>query len=72
MEGVAAQAAYKIEEMVVSGEENLKFRTTIARYISDVNLILNKIALNYITSENKVIDVRGPIFSTITCEVKDD
>ena len=72
MEGVAAQAAYKIEEMVVSGEESLKFRTTIARYISDVNLILNKIALNYITSENKVIDVRGPIFSTITCEVKDD
>lgn len=57
---------------MVSGEESLKFRTTIARYISDVNLILNKIALNYITSENKVIDVRGPIFSTITCEVKDD
>ena len=70
MEGVAAQAAYKIEEMVVSGEENLKFRTTIARYISDVNLTLNNIALNYITSENKVIDVRGPIFCTITCEIE--
>ena len=70
MEGVAAQAAHKIEEMVVSGEENLKFRTTIARYISDVNLTLNNIALNYITSENKVIDVRGPIFCTITCEIE--
>jgi len=58
--------------MVVRGDEKLELRTTIARYISDVNLILNKIALNYITSENKVIDVRGPVFCTITCEIKDD
>lgn len=72
MDGVAAQAAYKIEEMVVSGEENLKFRTTIARYLSDVNLSLNPIGLNYITSANKVIDVRGPVFCTITCEIKNE
>ncbi|HPX78234.1 MAG TPA: O-phosphoserine--tRNA ligase, partial [Methanobacterium sp.] len=72
MDGIAAHAAYKAEEMVVRGEEKLELRTTIARYISDVNLILNKIALNYITSENKVIDVRGPVFCTISCEIKDD
>jgi len=72
MDGIAAHAAYKAEEMVVRGDEKLELRTTIARYISDVNLILNKIALNYITSENKVIDVRGPVFCTITCEIKDD
>ena len=71
MDGVAAQAAYKIEELVASGDKNLKFRTTISRYISDVNLKLNNIALNYITGANKVIDVRGPIFCTITCEVLD-
>lgn len=71
MEGIAAQAAYKIEEMVVNGGNNLNFRVTIARYISDVNLTLNKIALNYITGKNKIIDVRGPIFSTITCEIID-
>lgn len=70
MDGVAAQTAHKIEELAVSGEESLKFRTTIARYISDVNLMLDKIALNYITGENKVIDVRGPIFSTINCEIQ--
>lgn len=70
MDGIAAQAAYKIEEMVVRGEESLKIRTTIARYISDVNLTLNPIGLNYITGENKVIDVRGPVFCTITCEVE--
>jgi O-phosphoseryl-tRNA synthetase len=72
MDGVAAQAAYRIEEMVVKGEKSLKLRTTIARYISDVNVTLNKIGLHYITSTNKVIDVRGPIFCTITCEIKNE
>ncbi|MCE5213775.1 MAG: O-phosphoserine--tRNA ligase [Methanobacterium sp.] len=71
MDGIAAQAAYKIEELVADWDEKIKLRTTISRYISDVNLKLNDIALNYITSENKVIDVRGPIFCTIICEVLD-
>ena len=71
MDGVAALAAYKIEELVACGDDSLKLRTTISRYMSDVNLKLNEIALNYITGENKVIDVRGPIFCTITCEELD-
>ncbi len=70
MDGVAAQASYRVEEMVISGSENLKLRTTISRYISDINLMLDKVALSYITGKNKVIDVRGPIFCTITCEVQ--
>jgi O-phosphoseryl-tRNA synthetase len=69
MDGIAARSAYKIEEMVASCAESLKLRATISRYISDVNLMIDKIALNYITGENKVIDVRGPIFCTITCEI---
>lgn len=72
MDGIAAEASYKIEEMVISGEDSLKFRTTISRYLSDVNLTLNPIGLNYITSANKVIDIRGPIFCTITCEIKNE
>ena len=62
-------AAYKIEEMVVSGAEEVSLRTTISRSISDINLRLDEVALNYITSENKVIDVRGPTFSTLNCRV---
>ncbi|MGC9517300.1 MAG: O-phosphoserine--tRNA ligase [Methanomicrobiales archaeon] len=69
MNGIAAYAAYKIEEMVVSGEEEIKIRTTISRSISDINLILEEVGLNYITSLNKTIDVRGPIFSTICCKI---
>lgn len=71
LDGVAAQAAYRIEEMVVSGEEKLSLRTTIAKLTSDVNLKLDEVAVRYITSKNKVIDIRGPIFCTITAEIKD-
>ncbi len=71
MDGVAAYASYKIEEMVVSGADKIKLRTPISRSISDINLRLHEIALNYITSKNKTIDVRGPVFCTITCSGKD-
>jgi len=71
MDGVASYASYKIEEMVVSGIEEVKSRTTISRSISDINLMLDEVALNYITSMNKVIDVRGPIFCTIIGSIED-
>ncbi|BDZ70205.1 O-phosphoserine--tRNA ligase [Methanobacterium petrolearium] len=71
LDGVAAQVAYRVEEMVVSGEESTRLRTTIAKLPSDVNLKLDDVAMRYITSKNKVIDIRGPIFCTITGEVKD-
>lgn len=62
---LAADAAYKIEEAILSGENNLILRSTIARSLSDINLRLDDIAMNYINNENKLIDIRGPIFSTI-------
>ena len=71
MGGVAAQAAYHIEEMVVSGEEQVNLRATIAKSPSDINLKLDKLAMRYINSRNKVIDIRGPIFCTITAEIKE-
>ena len=64
LEGVAAMAAYRVEEMLVSGEEQINLRTTIAKLPSDVNLKLDKVAVRH--SENKVIDIRGPIFCSIT------
>ena len=71
MDGIAADAAYKIEEMVVSGKEEVTVRVPIVRSLSDINLRLDDVALNYITSNNKAIDVRGPVFCTITCKIKD-
>lgn len=71
MDGIAADAAYKIEEMVVSGKDEVTIRAPISRSISDINLRLDDVALSYITSKNKSIDVRGPVFCTITCILKE-
>jgi len=57
--------------MVVSGEEQVNLRATIAKSPSDINLKLDKLAMRYINSRNKVIDIRGPIFCTITAEIKE-
>ncbi len=69
MDGVTAYASYKIEEMIVSGTSKIKIRTTLSKSLSDINLKLDKVALNYITSNNRLLDLRGPIFCTITCEL---
>jgi O-phosphoseryl-tRNA synthetase len=71
MGGISAYAAYKIEEMVVSSKEEVTIRVPISRSISDINLRLDEVALSYITSKNKSIDVRGPVFCTITCVLED-
>ena len=71
MDGVIALASYKIEEMIVSGAPKISLRTTLSKSLSDVNLKLDKVALNYITGNNKVINLRGPVFCTITCEISD-
>ncbi len=70
IQALAAQAAYQIEEMMVSNQDIITLKTTIARSISDINLKLDKLALNNITSNNKEIDIRGPIFSTLICKRK--
>lgn len=70
IDSLAAETAYKIEEAIISGSVELVIRNTIARSLSDVNLKLDEIAMNYINNENKLIDIRGPIFSTIKLEVK--
>jgi len=69
MDGVSAYAAYKIEEMIFSNAQYINIRKTLSKSVSDINLKLDKVALNYITGNNKVIDIRGPLFCTINCEI---
>ena len=67
---IAAAYAYKIEEAVLSNENKISLRSTLAKALSDVNLVLNNTAMRFINNENKLIDIRGPIFSTVEMEVK--
>ncbi|MDR0900910.1 MAG: O-phosphoserine--tRNA ligase [Methanobrevibacter sp.] len=70
IDALAAKVAYKIEEGILSGEEEIAIRSTIARALSDVNIKLDDVAMNYINNEAKLIDIRGPIFSTIKMKKK--
>lgn len=67
---LAALSAYKIEEAILSNQKSLVLRNTIARSLSDINLRLDDVAMRFINNENKLIDIRGPIFSTLEINVK--
>ncbi|MGZ4922082.1 MAG: O-phosphoserine--tRNA ligase, partial [Halobacteriota archaeon] len=65
IEAFASEAAYKIEQAVRDGRDDLEVRVRIARSPSDLNIRVDPVALRYITSHHKKIDVRGPVFTTV-------
>lgn len=68
-ESLAALASYKIEESLISNENEIVIRNTKARALSDINLKIDDVAMRYINNNNKLIDIRGPLFSTIEMKV---
>lgn len=62
IDGFAALAAHEIEH----GCDEV--RTRMARSHSDVNLRIDPVAVRYIQSQNKKIDIRGPVFITVKVE----
>ncbi|WP_456419266.1 O-phosphoserine--tRNA ligase [Methanocaldococcus infernus] len=62
IDGIMFKLTSKIEEALLSNIEEFNFRVTIVRGLSDINLKISNLALKQIMGENKVIDVRGPVF----------
>ncbi|MFQ5887694.1 MAG: O-phosphoserine--tRNA ligase [Candidatus Hydrothermarchaeales archaeon] len=69
VEGIANLAAYSIEKAVRGGEKKTTTKVKIVRNLNDINLRLDSAALRYITANNKSIDVRGPVFTTIEARI---
>jgi O-phosphoseryl-tRNA synthetase len=65
IEAFAAEAAYAFEQALKMGKNKLEVRVRIARSPNDINLNIHPVATRYITSRNKRIDLRGPVFTTI-------
>jgi len=61
----AAEAAHEIERALQEGETQLEVRVRISRSPTDLNLRIDPVAARYITSRNKKIDLRGPVFTTV-------
>ncbi|AEH06951.1 O-phosphoserine--tRNA ligase [Methanothermococcus okinawensis] len=59
----------KIEEALISNTKELKIRAPIVRSLSDVNLKIDELALKQVMGNNKVIDIRGPVFLNVKCEI---
>ncbi|ADC69282.1 O-phosphoseryl-tRNA(Cys) synthetase [Methanocaldococcus sp. FS406-22] len=70
IDGIIYKLVAKIEEALVSNVDEFKFRVPIVRSLGDINLKIDELALKQIMGENKVIDVRGPVFLNAKVEIK--
>ncbi|MHC1585195.1 MAG: O-phosphoserine--tRNA ligase [Candidatus Syntropharchaeia archaeon] len=68
IDGFAALSAYEIEKATMEGKD-CEIRSRIIKSPGDINVIVDPVALRYITSKNKKIDVRGPLFTTVRSRI---
>ncbi len=62
LDAVAHLAAAKIEEALRLGRKSVRVRVKMAKNPSDVNIKIGDVARRYITSNNKKIEITGPVF----------
>jgi len=68
LDAFAAFAARKIEESAKIGETDKKdceVKARIVRSGADINVKIDEVAMRYVTSRKKKIDIRGPVFITV-------
>ena len=70
IDAFAALAASGIEQAARAGKRRARVRVRNVKLPSDINLRVEEVALRYITSKKKRIDVRGPVFTTVEAEFK--
>jgi O-phosphoseryl-tRNA synthetase len=66
LDAFAAFAARRIEEAGDKDKKEVKVK--IVRSGADINIKVEDIAMRYITSKKKKVDIRGPVFITIVGE----
>jgi O-phosphoseryl-tRNA synthetase len=70
IDAFAAQSAWEIEEAAKNGEKLVETRVRIVKVPSEINVRIKPLAQRYITSNNKKIDIRGPVFTTVRAEIE--
>ncbi len=68
IDAFAALAASEIESVARKNQREVKVRVRNVKLPSDINLAIDKVAQRYITANKKRIDIRGPVFTTVTAE----
>ncbi len=68
-EAVGMRFAARVERAALAGESHLRDRVGMAKSLGDINLELDPVARNYITSREKKIKVGGPVFLSMVAEL---
>ncbi|MBS7246919.1 MAG: O-phosphoserine--tRNA ligase [Candidatus Jordarchaeales archaeon] len=72
LDGVAALFARKVEkEILEEGKREVSMKVRMAKKPSDVNIYLSEQVRRYISSKNKRIDIRGPVFISLAASLND-
>jgi len=69
LDAVASLAAAKIEEAARLGRKSVEVRVRMAKNPSDVNVKVSDVARRFIMSNNKKIEVTGPVFIGVRAEI---
>ncbi len=66
---LANLAAWEIEKAAKDNLKDVKIQVKGVKLPSDINLQVSQMAVRYINSNNKKIDIRGPVFTTVEAEL---
>ncbi len=66
---VSMRFAARLERAAASGSGSFRDRVGMAKSLADINLELDEVARNYITSKEKRIKVGGPVFLSVEAEL---
>ena len=70
IDSLAAFAANSIEEAVESGRKDFIMKKTMVSTSGELNIKVGEDALRFITSRNKRIDLRGPVFMMMKAQIE--
>ncbi|MFO8018267.1 MAG: O-phosphoserine--tRNA ligase [Promethearchaeia archaeon] len=71
LEGIASEMAYNVEIMLDQGKKQYKHRVKMCYRASEVNLEIDDVVQEFIHSQQKKIDIRGPVFLGLKFQITD-
>jgi O-phosphoseryl-tRNA synthetase len=70
LEGISNRMAARVEDAVATGRTEDTFRVRAVKSLGDINLQLPRKVKEYMTGEHKKTMVKGPVFLTVSYELK--
>ncbi|MEM3437337.1 MAG: O-phosphoserine--tRNA ligase, partial [Nitrososphaerales archaeon] len=70
IDSLAAFVASSIEEAIKSGKNDFIIKRTMVSTSGELNIKVGEDALKFITSKNKRIDLRGPVFMMVRVQIE--